>query len=679
MLPAPRFDAAAPWKQRFRAPIIGSTQLAKADPARGLVASDQQSDAVQLYAWEVPTGALRQLTHRAGATREGWIAPDGRYVYFLDDQHGNELGHVVRVPFEGGHTQDVTPGMPPYTLRGVGFSHTGGLLAFCAVNADGFQLYGVRLGPDGEPSAPRLIYRSQKEAWGATLSHSGAIAAMISTERAGGMRHYSLLAFDTASGERIGEAWDGPETSVEAVVFSRLPGDQRVLATTTRTGFLRPLLWDPRTNERTDLAFDALDGEMIPLDWSSDGERLLLCQIHRAVRQLYTYHLPTATLTRLQHPGYGGSYFGPEGEIFGLWQDATHPPQLVALDARTGEPMRTVLAGGEVPPGHAWESVTFPSSDGQEVPGWLGLPEGEGPFPTILEVHGGPHSAVTNSFHPRSQAWLDHGFAFLTINSRGSTTLGRAFKEQIWGQVGHWELEDMVAARTWLVERGIARPDAVFLQGASYGGFLTLLGLGKRSELWAGGLALMAIADWTVNYADASDALKGAFAAWFCGTPADKPDQYIASSPITYAEHVSAPVLIIQGRNDTRTTARQMELYEAKMRSLGKPIDVEWFDAGHGVPDAEETSGSRSGCYASSTAPCAASGGAPPGRGSCPDAAPANCRMASSALTGRGRCSRRALPSNRGRPRPAFRAARCAKIRGHGSCRCPRCAGASPR
>jgi dipeptidyl aminopeptidase/acylaminoacyl peptidase len=589
MLPALRVDAAAPWKRRFRAPLIGSTQLARANPARGLVAGNQQSTTVQLYAWDVPTGALRQLTHRGGATREGWIAPDGRCVYFLDDQHGNELGHLVRVPFEGGRTEDVTPDMPAYTLRGVGLSPAGGLLAFCAVNADGFQLYGVPLGPDGELSAPRLIYRSRKEAWGAALSHGGATAAMISTERAGGMRHYSVLAFDTASGERIGEAWDGPEASVEAVAFSPLAGDERILATTTRSGFIRPLLWDPRTGERTDLAFDSLEGEVIPLDWSFDGERLLLCRMDRAVRQLYTYRLPAAALTRLRHPGgIGGSYFGPGSEIFGLWQDAAHPPQLMALDAGTGEPVRTVLSAGEAPPGHAWESVTFPSSDGREVQGWLGLPEGEGPFPTILEVHGGPHFAAVNAFSPRSQAWLDHGFAFFTINYRGSTTFGRAFKEQIWGRVGHWELEDMAAARTYLVEGGIARPDAVFLQGASYGGFLTLLGLGKQPELWAGGLALMAIADWSANYAEASDALKAAFAAWFCGTPEEKPDEYTASSPITYAEHVAASVLILQGRNDTRTTARQMERYEAKMRSLGKSIEVEWFDAGHGTPDVEQ-------------------------------------------------------------------------------------------
>jgi dipeptidyl aminopeptidase/acylaminoacyl peptidase len=54
------------------------------------------------------------------------------------------------------------------------------------------------------------------------------------------------------------------------------------------------------------------------------------------------------------------------------------------------------------------------------IQGWLATPEGEGSFPTILETHGGPSAAQMNSFSPGAQMWLDHGFAFLTINYRGS-------------------------------------------------------------------------------------------------------------------------------------------------------------------------------------------------------------------------------------------------------------------
>jgi dipeptidyl aminopeptidase/acylaminoacyl peptidase len=68
------------------------------------------------------------------------------------------------------------------------------------------------------------------------------------------------------------------------------------------------------------------------------------------------------------------------------------------------------------------------------------------------------------------------------------------------------------------------------------------------------------------------------------GTPVEKPEQYVASSPITSAKNVQAPVSIFHGRNDTRTPARPIELYEVKMKSLGKDIAALWYEAGHTGP-----------------------------------------------------------------------------------------------
>jgi hypothetical protein len=130
-------------------------------PAHGIVIGNQVNS-YQVYAWETATGALRLLTDRSAPTNRGWISPDGSYVYFLNDQSGNELGHLTRVPFEGGAPEDVTPDLPSYTLRGVGLSRNGQRLAFDAVNKDGFQLYGVPLGSQGELSEPRLIFKSER-------------------------------------------------------------------------------------------------------------------------------------------------------------------------------------------------------------------------------------------------------------------------------------------------------------------------------------------------------------------------------------------------------------------------------------------------------------------------------------------------------------------------------------
>ena len=586
MLKNIQLDENARWKHYFRAPVIAWTQIALANPTRGLAATNA-SGKYQLYAWDVLSGTLCQLTDRPAGILFGALSGDGRYVYFLDDEHGNEIGHFVRLPFNSGELQDLTPDLPPYSSFAFSSSRSGSHFGFMAADTEGFCIYNLETKPNGEIDAPRRLFHSRKIAIGPTYSFEGEVAVVATTDRAT-MLHYNLLAFDTASGAQIAELWDGAGTSLEIAGFSPRPGDLRMTGTTNCTGVKRPLIWNPRTGERTDLDLPNLVGEVSPLDWSPDANCLLLCQFAQAIQQLYLYDLTTQTLTKLNHPGgtFGffassGTYFGPGGEIFAQWQDATHPSQLIALDARTGEKTRTLLAAGDVPAGRPWKSITFPSSDGQIIQGWLGVPEGDGPFPAILHTHGGPEAVTTEMFGPGSQTWLDHGFAYLTINYRGSTTFGREFQEKIWSNVGYWEIEDMVAARDWLITAGIANPGQILLTGWSYGGYLTLLGLGKRPDLWAGGMAGVAVADWVLEYADEAETLRGYDRALFGGTPEEKPEQYANASPITYAEAVRAPVLIIQGRNDTRCPARQVEVYEARLKALGKAVEVHWFDAGH--------------------------------------------------------------------------------------------------
>jgi dipeptidyl aminopeptidase/acylaminoacyl peptidase len=226
-------------------------------------------------------------------------------------------------------------------------------------------------------------------------------------------------------------------------------------------------------------------------------------------------------------------------------------------------------------------------SGGQIIQAWLAVPEGDGPFPTILETHGGPDAVASGGFWPSAQAWLDHGFAYITVNYRGSTSFGREFQEKIWGNPGYWEVEDMVAARKWLVENGIAHPEQIFTTGWSWGGYLTLHALSLYPDLWAGGMAGIAVTDCAMCWEDEADTLKAYDVTLFKGTPQERPEAYKASSPITYAEQVVAPIFIIQGRNDTRCPPRQVEVYEAKLKALGKDIEVHWFDAGHVSMDME--------------------------------------------------------------------------------------------
>ena len=561
----------APWKERFRASSIGSASIAIHAPARGLIASSA-SGSLQWYAWDVPSGTLRQITHTPGGhPMRLTLAADGRYIYYLRDEKGNEIGHFVRMSYEGDDPQDLTPDLPPYSSSSIAISDSADWLAFIAAYNHRFYVYVLEQHADGGLEPARLIYESERFIQKVSLSADGRVLVIASSERSGRFE-FDLLAFDTATGAQIGSLNEPDGNSLELGRASHLPGDDRFLATTTRSG------------ARTDLELPEAPGAVSPFDWSPDGQSILFGTVDRAEARVYSYSLASAETRRLDYGDgvIGLAYYTPDGaEIQALWQDAASPSRLVALDPQRGTLVRTVMAAGEVPAGVRLRSVSFASFDGQPVQAWLGVPQGEGPFPTILYTHGGPSAVQMNTFSAQAQAWLEHGYAFLSLNYHGSTTFGRDFERKIWGDLGHWEVQDMIAARTWLVNEGIAQPEAIFLSGWSYGGYLTLMGLGKAPDLWAGGMAGIAIADWFLMYEDQAEALRGYQRALFGGTPDEKPEQHRASSPITYAANLKAPILVIQGRSDTRTPARQMEKYEATLQALGKKITVHWYDTGH--------------------------------------------------------------------------------------------------
>ena len=314
------------------------------------------------------------------------LSADGKYIYYLQDDGGNEIGHFVRVPFAGGAKEDVTPELPPYGAFGISQSFCGNMLGARVTDNSGQMLHLFAPGQE-----PRQIHKSQHLFMGPSLSYEGEIAVIATTEGTGSpdMR---LVAFDINSGEQMAELWDGDGASHSLGEFAPVAGDFRMLSSTSKSGYARPIIWNPRTGERRDLAIADIQGEVHAWRWSTDAKRVLLRQLSDARQQLYVYDLETDTVTKLQHPDgvVDGGIFADDDKILVTWQDPSHPSRLLALDGSTGQEVGTVLEAGEVPGGRPWSSVTFNSENGATIHGWLAVPEGKGPFPTILHTHGGP-------------------------------------------------------------------------------------------------------------------------------------------------------------------------------------------------------------------------------------------------------------------------------------------------
>jgi len=124
------------WRRRFRAADIIWAVLAQRNPERGLVCTNKDG-IYQLYAWDVGTGELKQVTNQPAGVVSGVISSDGNFIYFLKDEAGNEIGHFVRVPFMGGEPEDISPDMPPYSTFAISQNRKGNVIGFRAAGQDG--------------------------------------------------------------------------------------------------------------------------------------------------------------------------------------------------------------------------------------------------------------------------------------------------------------------------------------------------------------------------------------------------------------------------------------------------------------------------------------------------------------------------------------------------------------
>ena len=343
-----------------------------------------------------------------------------------------------------------------------------------------------------------------------------------------------------------------------------------------------------------------------------DGSALLVGHDHAARSELYRYDLATGALEKLDTPPgvVRGATARPDGTVELAWSSSALPPVIRRADGPV-----VLSVGDEEPPAAYPVEDRWVPGPGGDVHALLVRPEGPGPYATAFLVHGGPESADDDSYRARRAAYVDAGYAVVHVNYRGSTGYGSAWRDALTGRPGLTELEDVGAVYDALVAEGVVDPQRALLSGGSWGGFLTLLGLGTQPERWAAGIAEVPVADYLAAYEDEMEGLRAYDRALFGGSPEEVRDVYVRSSPITYVDAVAAPVLVVAGANDPRCPIRQIDNYLARLEELGKEHEVYRFDAGHGSLVIEET------IRQVEVALAFALRTVPPGRGS-PDRAP---------------------------------------------------------
>lgn len=552
------------------------------------------------------------------------LSPDGERLAFLATKGGR--GELVLVPAEGGPETVVTADPPPVPSRAYGggtydWLPDGSALVFAATDG------GLWRQPASGAPPERLVEHGPLAA--PCVSPDGGLVAYVVDTRHVAVTHldgsgrwpvrlsgdadFALDPVWSPDGQRVvWHEWDVPAMAWDE---SRLAargadgtGDVTVLA-----GGRGVSVQQPRFSPAGALGYlsDATgwlnlccEGASVLAEevehgdptwgpgqrsfaWSPDGRSVAVCRNEEGFGSLQLLDLETGSTTRIGLGVHGGLNWRG-GRLAAVRSGARTPTEVVVYSGPDLGVRQTLAVGpvagfetaGLVEP----EVVHWRGEDGAEVAGRLYRPSRPlaEPPPLITWVHGGPTDQWGVSFIPRLAYWLDRGWAVLVPDHRGSTGHGRAYTQAMAGRWGELDVADVAAGLRAAAAEGWGDGRRLVIMGGSAGGFTVLNVLASHPDLCAAGVDLFGVTD-LFDLDETTHRFEAHYLHSLVGPLPESADHYRARSPINRVEAITAPLLILQGRDDKVVPPAQSESVADRLRALGRTVELHLYDGeGHG-------------------------------------------------------------------------------------------------
>ena len=231
------------------------------------------------------------------------------------------------------------------------------------------------------------------------------------------------------------------------------------------------------------------------------------------------------------------------------------------------------------------ELVRFESFDGLSVPAWVYRPQGEGPFPVVVSIHGGPESQARPAFSSTYQMWLAKlGVAVVVPNVRGSAGYGKSYLAMDNAYKREDSVRDIGALLEWIATRPDLDADRVAVFGGSYGGYMVLASAVHYSDRLKAAVDIVGISNFVTFLENTEDYRRDLRRVEY-GDERD-PDMRAhleKISPLNNVEKIAVPMLVVQGENDPRVPVTEAEQIVAALREKGETV---WYmnalNEGHG-------------------------------------------------------------------------------------------------
>ena len=563
-------------------------------PKGQLLIATRFADVDQLHLVEQAGGARRQLTFLHEPITEAAFSPDpARSAYvFLKDAGGNENAQLYYQRVGEPAARLLTDGK---SLNGAPvWSNSGREVAFFSTARDG-RSFDIDIVDPEEGALPRLALAGDASgaAW-SVLDWSPDDSKLLVLKEVSISEGY-LYVVDLGSGQKREVEPSATKVGIAGAKFTR-DGQGVYLISDRDSEFARLRYVNLFTNDKTVISAH-IPWDIEALAISRDGHYLAYSNNEAGISKLNLLDLRThqdLTPPRLQPGVISSLSFDADGKrlAFGF-AAANQPRDAYVLDIAENrlepwtrsEPGAVDAAKFVLP--RLTEFPTFDRVDGKarQVPAYVYEPASGGPHPVLISLHGGPESQFRPGFDPWIQYMVNElGFAVIAPNVRGSSGYGKTYMALDNGVLREDAVKDVGAMLVWIGLQKDFDAKHVVVAGGSYGGYLTLATLVNYSDRLRGGVDVSGIADFVTFLTNTAPYRQNQRRAEY----GDERDLEMRSflrriSPLTNADRITRPLLVVHGKNDPRVPLSEAEQIVNKLRARGGEV---WYllaaDEGHG-------------------------------------------------------------------------------------------------
>ena len=528
---------------------------------------------------------------QSGAT---W-SPEGKWIVYQQDQAGNELYDLYAIPSDGGEPINLTK-TPDTREQDLHWSPDGNTIAFAYKKKEGTS-YDIALLDWPTRKVRKLTNERQPGYSWSVVAWSKDNKTIYATRVNPPFTDADVYRINVAT--ETAENLTPHQGPVRYLASSLSPdGATSLVSCDAKGGYMNVALLDVATKKLswvTDTKWEAYSGNFSP-----DGQSFTYALNEDGVADAYMVDRASNRAEKLNLPhglnGFSGNptEFSPQGDRVIVSHEASNQPGDFWIyniaERRANQLTFSAIASLRATPLPASQIVHYKSFDGKIITALLWVPfnlKRDGSNAALVIPHGGPTGQRVDYWSPEVQALVTRGYMCIAPNPRGSTGYGLEFQKANFQDLGGGDLKDEIAAVDFLKATGYVDPKKIGITGGSYGGFMTLMAIGKAPDIWSAAVELYGIINWPTML-KSSDPSLNEYLKGLLGDPAKNQKIYEADSPITYIRNEKAPLLVLQGDNDPRVPKEEAQQVVDILKKEGRVVDAHYYpNEGHGFAKRE--------------------------------------------------------------------------------------------